>query len=199
MLVPLWEILNSADMDELAAILRSYGSWTILISIFGNTIVNISGLPTVVFSGANGLIFGFWGGVAVSWIAEMLGAVVAFLLFRTFLYEKSKQYIQNHKNLQLLERMTATESFRALLIARLIPLSPSGLLNIAGAISPMSFRNFFMATALGKLPSVIAEVYVGRDLLSFQDNKIRVVFWILLAVGVYIYTRIRRQRTKSEE
>jgi uncharacterized membrane protein YdjX (TVP38/TMEM64 family) len=186
-------------MDELAAVLRSYGPWAILLSIVGNTIVNISGLPTVVFSGANGLIFGFWGGVAVSWVAEMLGAVVAFLLFRTFLYKKSKQYIQNHKNFQLLERMTDTESFRALLIARLIPLSPSGLLNIAGAISPMSFQNFFMATALGKLPSVIAEVYVGRDLLSFQDNKIRVIFWILLAVGVYLYTRIRQRRTKSEE
>ena len=194
----LWEILNSTDMDHLAAHLRGYGSWTILISILANTLVNISGLPTVVFSGANGLIFGFWGGVAVSWVAEILGAVIAFLLFRATLYKKSKRYIQKYKKLQFLDRMTTAESFRALVIARLIPLSPSGLINIAAAMSPMSFRNFFIATALGKLPSVIAEVYIGRDFFSFQDNKTRVVFWLLLAVGAYLYSLIqRRKKIKS--
>lgn len=193
----LWEIINSTDVESLAARLRSYGSWAILISILGNTAVDISGLPTVFFSGANGLIFGFWGGVAVSWVAEILGGTIAFLLFRATLYKKSKRYIQKYRNLQFLDRLTAAEGFRAILIARLIPLSPSGLINIAAAMSPMSFRNFFFATALGKLPSIIAEVYIGRDLLSFQDNKIRVVFWLALAAAAYLYSRIRRRKKSN--
>lgn len=190
----LWEIINSTDIESLAERLRGYGSWTILISILGNTLADISGLPTVFFSGANGLIFGFWGGVAVSWVSEILGGTIAFLLFRATLYKKSQHYIQKYKNLQFLDRLTPAEGFRAILIARLIPLSPSGLVNIAAAMSPMSFRNFFMATALGKLPSIMAEVYIGRDLLSFQDNKLRVAFWLTLAAGAYLYSRSRRKK-----
>ena len=190
----LWEIINSTDVESLAARLRGYGSWAILISILAHTVVDISGLPTVFFSGANGLIFGFWGGVAVSWVAEILGGTIAFLLFRATLYKKSKGYIQKYKHLQFLDRLTAAEGFRAILIARLIPLSPSGLINIAAAMSPISFRNFFFATVLGKLPSILAEVYIGRDLLSFQDNKIRVAFWLALAVAAYLYSRTRRRK-----
>ncbi|MBC8014565.1 MAG: TVP38/TMEM64 family protein [Sporomusaceae bacterium] len=190
----LWEIISSTDIESLAAYLRGYGPWAIAVSLLGNMLADISGLPTVFFSGANGLIFGFWGGVAVSWVAEILGGTIAFLLFRATLYKKSKRYIQKYKNLQFLDRLTAAEGFRAILIARLIPLSPSGLINIAAAMSPMSFRNFFLATALGKLPSIMAEVYIGRDLLSFQDNKIRVAFWLVLAIGIYLYSRMRRKK-----
>lgn len=196
------ELAASSDISELSRHIKSYGSWSIVVSILLGTIINISGLPTVVFSGANGLIFGFWPGVVLSWVSEVLGAVAAFLLARPLLEKGTSRVMEGRPAWQKAYDFTAKRGFWAVFIARLLPFSPSGLINVAAAAGKISFRDYIAATALGKIPSIIAEVYLGRDLLFAADHTTRILLWVVVAgvlYGGWKYYQQRRRPSSTEE
>lgn len=196
------ELAGSSDISQLSLHIKSYGNWSIAVSILLGTVINVSGLPTVVFSGANGLIFGFWPGVALSWVSEVLGAVVAFVLARPLLEKGASRVVERRPGWQKAYEFTAKRGFWAVFVARLLPFSPSGLINVAAAAGKISFRDYIAATALGKIPSIIAEVYLGRDLLFAANNTTRIMLWIVLAAvlyGGYKYYQKRSQASEAKE
>jgi len=73
-----------------------------------------------------------------------------------------------------------------LLIARLLPLAPSGIITAVAAISRMSFKDFFLATIIGKLPPVIIKVFIGHDIVFAGENLVRLLLVVLLVIVVYI-------------
>lgn len=196
------ELAASSDISQLSLHIKSYGNWSIAVSILLGTIINVSGLPTVVFSGANGLIFGFWPGVALSWVSEVLGAVVAFVLARPLLEKGASRVVERRPGWQKAYEFTAKRGFWTVFVARLLPFSPSGLINVAAAAGKISFRDYIAATALGKIPSIIAEVYLGRDLLFAANHTTRIILWIALAAvlyGGFMYYRKRSQTSEAKE
>jgi len=80
---------------------------------------------------------------------------------------------------------SAENGFKALLIARLLPLAPSGIITAVAAISRMNFRDFMLATVLGKLPPVIIKVLLGHDLVFASENMGRLIGIIVIIIGVY--------------
>jgi uncharacterized membrane protein YdjX (TVP38/TMEM64 family) len=195
----LFELAVSSDMGELSRHIKSYGGWSMAVSVLLGTIINISGLPTVVFSGANGLIFGFWPGVALSWVAEVLGAIVAFGLARPLLKKGASRVVESRPGLQKAVEFTAERGFWAVFIARLLPFSPSGLINVAAAVGKISFRDYLIATGLGKIPSIIAEVYLGRDILFAANNTTRMLLWLVVAGVLYGGWKFYRQKSKPSQ
>jgi uncharacterized membrane protein YdjX (TVP38/TMEM64 family) len=71
------------NVDSIAEWIRSWGLIAVLASILLNIVISISGvLPSIFLSGANAIVFGLMGGFAVSLTGEVLGASLAFLLYR---------------------------------------------------------------------------------------------------------------------
>jgi uncharacterized membrane protein YdjX (TVP38/TMEM64 family) len=73
-----------------------------------------------------------------------------------------------------------------LLIARLLPLAPSGIITAVAAISRINFKDFLLATVIGKLPPVIIKVLIGHDIVFAGDNILRLLSLVLVVFGVYI-------------
>lgn len=194
----IWQIAMSGDMDELSRYVKSYGNWAIIFSVFLGILINLSGLPTVFYSGANGIVFGFWTGFGLSWAAEILGAVLALVITRGLVRDRAARYIERHPELRTIYDFTGRRGFWALLVARLVPFTPSGLLNIAAAVSRITFRDYLLATAIGKIPSVLAEVYVGHDLFFPWESETRLLLWAVLFIGLYIYWRRCRTAPPAE-
>ncbi|WP_246010927.1 hypothetical protein [Brevibacillus nitrificans] len=70
--------------------IRSWGILGIMGSIVLNIIISVAGVfPSIFLSGANAIVYGLVGGFFVSLTGEVLGATVAFLLYRYGL-QKSK-------------------------------------------------------------------------------------------------------------
>lgn len=186
-------LVLSGDMTELSHRVKSYGNWAILVSVLLGIAINLSGLPTVAYSGANGIVFGFWTGFGLSWLAEILGAVLALMITRGLVKNRASVFIARHPDLKAVYDFTGRRGFWALLIARVIPFTPSGLINIAAAVSQISFRDYLVATALGKIPSVLAEVYIGQDLFFPWERQARILLWVGLVGALYLFWRSRRQ------
>ena len=109
-----------------------------------------------------------------------------FILVRYFFRQATAGWIVKSRYLQQVDDYSADNGFKALLIARLLPFAPSGIITAVAAISRMGFRDFFLATLIGKLPPVVIKVMLGHDLAFAGENMTRLVVVTALVVGIYV-------------
>lgn len=173
--------------EDTIIMLQRNPSLAVVTSLSLNVLISLSGvLPSVFLTGANTHVFGmFWGGV-VSWLGEILGALLSFLSYRYLLGDGARKLLQQYPSFGFLQKIDQNNGLRIILTARILPLVPSGLVNLLGAISPMSFPTFLLATALGKIPSLVVEAYIGYDLYLWQERWPRLLLMLTLAGLVYV-------------
>ncbi|PTX65072.1 putative membrane protein YdjX (TVP38/TMEM64 family) [Melghirimyces profundicolus] len=180
-------------VHEVAEGLESLGGWGIITALLITSLGNLLGfVPSVTFTGANVLLWGPVGGGTLSWLGEVLGAVASFHLFRTGYRIGAGKKTPDWRWIRRLNRWPARRQFLSVLAARLTPFVPSGAVNLLGALTTLRFRDFMLATAIGKVPSVALEVLVTFDLIHIRENGWRlatVLIALLLIWGVWRGTR----------
>jgi len=195
----LCSVLLSGNIKEITQYIDSFGNEAMLFSFVLVVIANVMGfLPAILFSTANVMLFGLVQGIILSWLAETVGATVAFLLMRTILRSSAEKLIEKNLYLAKIDNLSNDNGFKVMLIARAIPYIPSGVLNALGAISKISIKDYVLATLFGKLPSTIIEAIMGRYALTIHTNSLRAAF-IIVTIGL-VYGVIRfykRSRTKN--
>lgn len=200
----LWEVCLSGDMHRVAEYIQSYGPWAMVFSFILVLCVNAIGFPpAIIFSSANALIFGIVPGIILAWIAETVGVTISFILLRFLFRDAAEEVIAKHSSLQKIDELSGKDGFKIMLIARLVPYLPSGLLNALGAISKLSLRDYVLAALIGKLPSTAIEAMIGHDTVTASENPYRLVFNILLAVvvigGFFYYEKRKKAKNAKLE
>lgn len=192
------QLIREGDIEGFADYLRSFGLWAVAASIFINIIINLLGvIPTALISGANGIIFGLAAGTLLSWVGEVTGTIISFILWRNLLQETAQKIIARSSYLTMADEFSTSKGFKTVLIARLIPLTPSGIITMIGAISRMSFRDMFWATFIGKAPSIFLEVILGHDIAFASDNKVRLSVLIVLVIAIYAYLWWKKRQIRN--
>ncbi len=135
--------------------------------------------PYLILAAAAGMLFGFKMGILLSWSGALTGACLAYALCRILGGEKSNNFIKKHLGYDVKE-MNKEMAFWSILIARIIPVVPTPVINIAAAIGEVPFWNFFFSSALGKLPTAV--LYTGLGICLFNAKDINLIFLILTAV-----------------
>lgn len=191
-------IIKHGDIAALADYLRSFGHWTIVAIIVLFVIMTFTIVfPFMILSGATGIIYGLFWGTIISWMGEVVGALIMYVFARYFFRSAVEGWVTKSPYLKQVDDYSADNGFKVLLIARLLPLAPSGIITAIAAISKMSFRDFFLATFLGKLPPVIIKVMLGHDLVFASENMTRLVIVILLVVFIYVGLWWHKRNTKE--
>lgn len=190
----LFSLLAHGDILETAAYIESFGTWAIFFSFWLTLFVNAIGFPpAIIFSTANTLIFGIAEGILLSCIAETVGVTISFLLLRFFFRDAAETVIAKSKILSNIDRYSGRRGFFVMLIARMVPYFPSGLLNAIGALSALSLRDYVLASFVGKFPSTGIEAIIGHDTITHQEDPTRLivvcVLAVLLVAGAWIYER----------
>lgn len=192
-------MIQQGDIAALAEYLRSFGVWSVVITqvlfiVMTFTLV----FPFMILSGAAGIMYGLFWGTIISWCGEVLGALIMFAFARFFFRRTVAGWIAKSRYLKQVDEYSADNGFKALLVARLLPLAPSGIITAVAAVSRMSFRDFFLATLIGKLPPVVIKVILGHDIALAGDNLTRLIFLVVLVIGIYaVLWWYKRQRRVS--
>lgn len=196
-----YHLLEHGDIIALAEYLRGFGPWSLLITILLFIVMTFTIVfPFMILSGAAGIIYGLFWGVMISWIGEVTGAFFMFIFARYFFRKMVAGWIGKSRYLKQVDDYSAANGFKALLLARLLPLAPSGIITAVAAISRISFKDFFWATVIGKLPPVVIKVLLGHDLVFAGENMNRLLVVILLVVLVYVgLWWYKSKRRKCEE
>ena len=193
-----YSIIQRGDIAALAEYLRSFGTAGIVVTIGLFIIMTFTIVfPFMILSGATGIVYGLFWGTVISWMGEVIGAVCMFVFARYFFRRAVAGWICKSAYLQQVDDYSAANGFKALLIARLLPLAPSGIITAVAAVSRISFWDFFAATFLGKLPPVIIKVLLGHDLVYAGENMMRLIFIILLVIVLYAWLWWRKRNRKK--
>ncbi len=156
-------------------------------------------LPGSWLSMLSGFLYGTWLGSSVVFVSAFFGAHLTFYLGRTYLKEWAQEKVSNFPKVQILEKAVKNEGLKVILLTRLSPLFPFGLLNFAYGLSEVKVRDFTLGM-IGILPGTIlycslgslaqkvssfGEVLAERsDTNSFIWSLISIVSTILLIILV---------------
>lgn len=174
------------------------GSLVFVLSIlFVAVCVFVPGIPFVVTSGVIGNIYGIWEGLTITLIGSLLATMVMFYMARFGFSDWARRLIETYPKAKDYEAQFEQQNFLTILIARLIPLIPSTLINVLAGLSKMSWVSFFLACLLAKLPVDLIYTIAGKELstnkwVSFLLYGSYIVIVILLT---FVYRQIRGKKT----
>lgn len=188
----------SGDVQAISEAISGAGAAAILISILINTVISVMGvIPSVFLTGANILVFGFYGGFLVSWAGEVVGALISFMLFRGGARSVLKIRPDHMQVVRAISLMPGIKQIYFLSVLRLAPFFPSGAINLFGALTTVPLINFLIATALGKFPALLLESAFSYNILTISKNYINLGISVLVAVLLYFIIKKEFSRLKN--
>lgn len=190
----MWWLMIRGDLDGLTDYIASFGYAAIGVSVFMIAFVNAIGIPSIPFLTVNGIIFGLVPGILISWGGEVIGIEISFRLTRTLLRNQAKKVICRSN---MLEKLDSYSCIRTIMVGRAIPYSPNVVVTAFSALSHISYRDHFIANALGKIPAVVVEVWLGHDLLRIQEHWGRLLILLVAVAAVYGFIWWQKKHRRS--
>jgi uncharacterized membrane protein YdjX (TVP38/TMEM64 family) len=181
--------------EKIVDILLNYEAYAVIISLFLNIVISIFGvLPSVFMTAANLLVFGVWKGTLISFIGEAIGAILAFWLYRKGFKRFIDKKKHKHSLIDKLLSAKGKEAFMMILLLRLFPFIPSGVVTFTAAMGEVSLIIFLFASSLGKIPSLLIEAYSVHNVTAgTMEGKI--ILTVVSVVGImYIWAKLVRKK-----
>lgn len=192
--------LKSLTPAALRDFIQSFGKLAVLAYIIAYALNTISIVPPIAaLSLTAGLAFGpVWGALYLM-MGAMIGTTATFLISRYFGRALIEKMLKG--KFKGLDEKLAKNGFMTILFFRVIPLVPYEVLNYAGGLSRIKFKDYFLATLLGLIPGVIISAFFGGSLgeiMSFKDIfapkfLIAAGFMVIIIAIPAIYRIIRKQ------
>ena len=161
---------------------QSVGIAAPLLFLLGHSLVTVGPFPRTVFTLAAGLLFGPVLGVALSLVATVLSAVLAFGLVRRLARGLVLPHL-DHKVLRAVDARLRRRGWLAVASLRLIPAVPFSVLNYCSALSSIRFRHYLAGT-VGVVPGTVAVVVLGDALTGATSPALLAVSLAGGAIGM---------------
>lgn len=180
------QALDNFNAAVITSYVRNFGILAPLVAFILFTLqAALPVFPYLVLAAAAGMLFGFKMGIILSWSGALAGACLAYGICRLVGSEWPNNFLIKHLGYDA-RALNREMAFWSILIARIIPIVPTPVINVAAAISEVPFWNFFFSSALGKLPTAI--LYTGLGICLFNAKDIKLVLLILAAFLLLVVT-----------
>jgi uncharacterized membrane protein YdjX (TVP38/TMEM64 family) len=154
-------------------------------------------VPYIVLAGMIGSVFGIWLGTGISLIGIGLGIMIMLILSRYGFQEWTRSYLKKYPKIQEYESLFEQNAFIGILLARVIPVIPSPIINIISGLSKMKWTTFLSASLIGKLPAILIFTIAG-SLMGVQ-KWISIVIYIVYFLVIAILTGRKIQKRQLAE
>jgi uncharacterized membrane protein YdjX (TVP38/TMEM64 family) len=168
-------LLAMGHLGQFHEFLLSLGPWAAAVS----TLLMISQsvavpIPVTLLMVANGLVFGVWHGMLISFIGGFIGAVFAFYLGRRLGRKVVERFVPNPA-LDAADQLMARRGGWAVVIGRWVPGIPCDPLSYAAGIMRMPWLKFMLLTVVGLIPANLITAYLGAE----ATGDVRTRYWVL--------------------
>lgn len=140
---------------------ESLGVWGPVVFVAGYVVAAVAFVPGSILTLAAGAIFGLSKGVAIVFLAAMLGSAAAFLVARYVARPAIERRLAGNTRFAAIDRAVGARGRKIVFLLRLSPVFPFNLLNYALGLTKVRFLDFFIAS-VGMLPGTLLYVYYGK-------------------------------------
>ena len=173
-----------------------YGPLFACLLIFLESMIPV--LPLFVFITIIFIAYGYALGFIVAYLLTCLGCFFSFYLCRTILKDIFQRKVRKIEQFDKLMKKIDKISLTSLVLLISIPFTPAFLINIAAALSKMSFKKYAVAIMIGKIFLVFFWGFIGTSLVeSFKNPKILIVIIIMLLVA-YLISKLMAKKMNIE-
>lgn len=198
----LYKPVSLSELTSVDGMIHYAKSFGILMPVFIFVITAIQaiipGVPFAVLCSASGILFGLLKGMVMIWAATLFGAAVLFYISRKLGYGWAEKFMEKYK-VRGLQKLEGEKGFITILVLRLLPYFPAPVINISAGISNVKFSSFFLASAIGKLPFIIAYTLLGYSILKKGNYLLGSILLIFVIILPYLYVSIKQKKKKTEE
>ena len=148
-------------VPQFAEYINSLGAIGAVVFVLGYVLACIAFVPASILTLAAGAIFGLAKGIALVFVAAMLGATAAFLIARYVARGAIEKRVVNNEKFAALDAAIGAQGRRIVFLLRLSPVFPFSLLNYALGLTRVTFADYIIGS-IGMLPGTVLYVYYGR-------------------------------------
>ncbi|HSM69970.1 MAG TPA: VTT domain-containing protein [Anaerolineales bacterium] len=189
---PLIESLQwFSDLDAVIASIKGYGLWgPAILCILFILQTFLAFIPGQVLMVASGYIYGFTGGILITWVSLVLGGQMAFWLARYYGRPFAEKWI-SPSTLDRWDKSAAGQGVLFYIVTLVMPFFPNDAMCYVAGLGHMSNRRFLLANACGRGIASLLTVIVG----AFAD-QIPSLIWIgivgFIVLGIIGWVAARR-------
>jgi uncharacterized membrane protein YdjX (TVP38/TMEM64 family) len=185
-----WSTLRKMMGQDLRSILAITMGFMLIQNLF-------SFVPFLLLTMFNIWLFGFIYGYFWSLIGNILGSLLVFYIARYSLRSRAKKY--NHV---AIKKKIEGNGFFTIVIARMLPVMPSSIINIVSGISNVKQKDFILGTFVGHAAFVLILSTFSFGIVSLDQQYIAyfiLVLFVIFIVGIRLRTILRNGRNKEED
>jgi uncharacterized membrane protein YdjX (TVP38/TMEM64 family) len=191
-------LLGTGQLAQFQHYLRSFGAWAPVVSILLMIVESLAiPVPVTILMVANGLVFGFWRGVLVSFTGGLAGGLAAYMVGHKLGGAIVERWLPM-ASLHAAQRLMLKYGRWAVVLERWIPGIPGDPMSYVAGLTRMPVGSFVLMTTIGLLPASFITAYAGEQVAD--DVPLR--YWlsgIALVVGIWIAIKIVRRRRAVEQ
>jgi uncharacterized membrane protein YdjX (TVP38/TMEM64 family) len=156
-----------------------------------------AGVPRQVVAYAGGLAFGFWPGLLLAMVAEIVGCAADFWWARIVARRWASRFIARSAarggRVARVERFLVANAFSATLTMRLLPFGSNLAFNLVAGVSRVAALPFLFASLLGYLPQTVVFTLLGDGVRVSQGLQMGLAAALMAAsIGLGIVLMRRR-------
>ncbi|MEV0455394.1 TVP38/TMEM64 family protein [Catellatospora methionotrophica] len=169
-------------LEKLPAWVEQLGPAAPVVAVLVCTVLLCALVPRTAISLGCGALFGAVGGAAWSLTAALLAATITYAAGRW----AGRDLVAAHTGDRLarLDQWLARRGLLAVIVVRLQPIAPFGLVGYAYGTTSVRFRHYLLGTALGGLPSSFSYATIGAAAIA--PDSLSWLTFIPAATGIAI-------------
>lgn len=177
------------DPEALESFIDSLGVWgPLAFFLLQVTQVVIAPIPGNILTVAGGVLFGFWPGFLLSYLANIAGSILGFALVRKAGRAVLVKLIGTERFDKYTEVFSAKTSLSRIkvlfIIVVLLPFMPSDVACLAVALTPLPFRTFTILVLTCRPWGQFAAALLGAKSIHMPLSILIPVVVVLIAIGI---------------
>jgi len=184
----LFEMLTVANIDRLNAWFDGLGWWAPAAFVMLWIAASVLFLPGLAITIVGGLVFGAVWGTVWTTVGANLGAVAAFLVGRYAARGMVEDMIEKNPALEKIDEGVRRQSWRMLMVTRLVPIFPFNVQNYVYGLTDIPLRTYVLVTLPCMLPATIAYNFAAGSVRTGNFGRtlwylgVAAVFFVLLSL-----------------
>lgn len=184
--------------SEVRALVGGAGGWAPVLYVVVFAALTLVAAPRNVLTTVGAALFGVSGGIALSWLAALLGALAGFALGRLLGAGAGERLTRGR-----LERVATAlrdHGTESVIAARLMPVVPFTAVNYGAGVLGVRTSHFSVGTAVGIVPGTVAYAALGAYALDdpWALTSVGLGLMILFLAGTLVTRALKRRRARQQ-